>query len=418
LSMRAASWLAWSLWTSTVALMALTILFVTLHPLPGDPATHIVNLAVAILFVATFPTVGAMIASRRPHNPIGWIFCGMSLLLIVAMFSGSYAEYSLVVAPGSLPWATSAAWVGNWIWPVALVPIGFFLLLFPDGRLPSRRWVIVAWLQSAALLGWFVSQAFVPGPLVNSGYEFVLNPYGVESLGGVLKVLGAISGILLIGSVLASAISIVVRFYRSRGEVRRQIKWVAYAGTLVIIVVILQVIIETVLPEGDTLTDVLNLTFVTSLTSVPIAAGTAILKYRLYDIDVLINRTLVYSTSTISLALVYFASVVLLQSVFRTLTGSESQLAVVASTLAIAALFGPLRRRVQGFIDRRFYRRKYDATKTLEAFGARLRDETDLEHLGGDLVAVVRETVQPEHASLWLRPTGAGRGSVAEERER
>jgi hypothetical protein len=413
--MRAASWLAWSLWTSTVALMALTILFVTLHPLPGDPATHIVNLAVAILFVATFPTVGAMIASRRPHNPIGWIFCGMSLLLIVAMFSGSYAEYSLVVAPGSLPWATSAAWVGNWIWPVALVPIGFFLLLFPDGRLPSRRWVIVAWLQSAALLGWFVSQAFVPGPLVNSGYEFVLNPYGVESLGGVLKVLGAISGILLIGSVLASAISIVVRFYRSRGDVRRQIKWVAYAGTLVIIVVILQVIIETVLPEGDTLTDVLNLTFVTSLTSVPIAAGIAILRYRLYDIDLLINRTLVYGLLTMSLILAYIGSVVILQGTFRSLTGSESQLAVVASTLAVAALFNRLRWRIQAFIDRRFYRRKYDSRKILEAFSATLRDETDLEALNGELVGVVRETMQPAHVSLWVRlPAKAGKGTEKE----
>jgi hypothetical protein len=413
--MRAASWLAWSLWTSTVALMALTILFVTLHPLPGDPATHIVNLAVAILFVATFPTVGAMIASRRPHNPIGWIFCGMSLLLIVAMFSGSYAEYSLVVAPGSLPWATSAAWVGNWIWPVALVPIGFFLLLFPDGRLPSRRWVIVAWLQSAALLGWFVSQAFVPGPLVNSGYEFVLNPYGVESLGGVLKVLGAISGILLIGSVLASAISIVVRFYRSRGDVRRQIKWVAYAGTLVIIVVILQVIIETVLPEGDTLTDVLNLTFVTSLTSVPIAAGIAILRYRLYDIDLLINRTLVYGLLTMSLILAYIGSVVILQGTFRSLTGSESQLAVVASTLAVAALFNRLRWRIQAFIDRRFYRSKYDSRKILEAFSATLRDETDLEALNGELVGVVRETMQPAHVSLWVRlPAKAGKGTEKE----
>jgi hypothetical protein len=354
----------------------------------------------------TFQTVGALIASRRPENPIGWVFCGMGLTLVAAVFFGNYAEYSLVVEPGALPRAETAAWVGNWIWLVALSPLGFFLLLFPDGRPPSRRWRPLAWLQGAALACWFVSQALDPGPMVNAGYESIDNPYGIEALGGFLKVIGAVSSSVLLVTVLASVFSIVIRFRRSRGDERRQIEWVAYAGALVALVLIMQLVVETTLPETDLLVEVLNLGLVVALTGVPIAAGVAILKYRLYEIDAIINRTIVYGGLTALLALVYVGSVIALQYVFRTLAGGESSLAVVASTLAIAALFNPLRRRTQAFVDRRFYRRKYDATKTLAAFAAKLRDETDLDALSGELVAVVRETVQPARVSLWLRQRG------------
>ena len=403
---RISPWLAWSLWVLTVGLFVLTLVFTALYPLPRAPAAGAVNFGISILFVATFSTVGALIASRRPRNLIGWVFCVMSLLVVVAVVLGNYAEYSLVVEPGALPRAKTAAWVGNWIWLVALSPLGLFLLLFPDGRPPSRRWRAVAWLQAAALVCWFVSQAFVPGPLVNAGYESINNPYGIEALGGVLKVIGAASGFLLLGTVLASALSIVIRFRRSRGDERRQIEWVAYAGTLIILVLILQLAAETALSETDVLVEVLNLGLVVSLTSVPIAAGVAILKHRLYDIDIIINRTLVYGTLTASLVLVYVGGIVVLQTLFRALTGQESQLAVVVSTLAIAALFDPLRRRIQTLVDRRFYRHKYDAARTLEAFGARLREQTDLDALSGELVTVVRETVQPARVSLWLRPQG------------
>lgn len=404
-------WLAWSLWALTVVLMALTVVFTVLYPLSRDAASNAVNFGIAILFVAAFQTVGALIASRRPENPIGWVFCGMALALVAAVFFGNYAQYSLVVEPGALPRAETAAWVGNWIWLVALSPLGFFLLLFPDGHPPSPRWRWVARLQAAALVSWFVSQAFAPGPLLNAGYQSVDNPYGIEAAGGVLKAIGAVSGFLLLVTVLASAFSIVVRFRRSRGDERRQIKWVAYAGAMVALVIILQLPIETALPETDALVEVLNLSLVVSLTSVPIAAGVAILKYRLYEIDAIINRTLVYAMLTATLVLVYVGGVVSLQYAFRAFTGSESQLAVVASTLAIAALFVPLRRRVQGFVDRRFYRSKYNAAKTLEAFSTKLRDETDLDRLGDELVSVVRETMQPAHASLWLR----GRGGIGGE---
>ena len=406
MSARLATRLAWSFWALTIALMVLTLVFTALYPLSRDPASNVANFAVSILFVATFSTVGALIASRRPRNPIGWVFCAMSLAVVLAVFFGNYAQYSLVVEPGALPLAKTAAWVGNWIWLVALSPLGFFLLLFPDGRPPSPRWRIVAWLLIAALACWLVSQALVPGPLVNAGYESIDNPYGIEALGGVFKLVGTVSGILLLVAVLASALSIVVRFRRSRGDERRQIEWVAYAGGLVALVLIVQLAVETALPETDLLVEVLNLSFVVALSSVPIAAGVAILKYRLYEIDTIINRTLVYGALTASLALVYVGSVVLLRGLVFGFTGRSSQITVVASTLAVAALFGPLRRRIQGFIDRRFYRRKYDAERTLAAFSSKLRDETDLDRLGGELVSVVRESLQPAHASLWLRPSG------------
>lgn len=391
--------------------MALTVVFTALYPLSRDAATTAINFAIAILFVAAFQTMGALIASRRPENPIGWVFCGMGLTLVAAVFFGNYAQYSLVVEPGALPWAETAAWVRNWIWLVALGPLGFFLLLFPDGRPPSPRWRIVTWLLAAALAGWFVSQALVPGPLLNAGYESVDNPYGIEALGDILRRAGSVSSVLLLVAVLASVFAIVFRFLRSEGDERRQIKWVAYAGAVVALFLVLQLTVLTAVPETGFLVEVLNLGLVVSLTGVPIAAGVAILKYRLYEIDTLINRTLVYGVLTALLALVYFGTVVLLQTLFRTLTGGDSQLAVVVSTLVIAALFNPLRRRIQTLVDRRFYRRKYDTQKTLAAFNARLRDATDLDALSGELVTVVSETVQPTRVSLWLRPQDGDRKS-------
>jgi hypothetical protein len=406
---KAVAWLAWSLWALTVVLLALTVVFTVLYPSSRDAATTAVNFAIAILFVAAFQTMGALIASRRPENPIGWVFCAMGLALVAAVFFGNYAQYSLVVEPGALPWAATAAWVGNWIWLIALGPLGYFLLLFPDGRPLTPRWRIVAWLLAAALAGWFVSQALVPGPLLNAGYESVDNPYGIEALGGILRLAGTVSSVLLLGAVLASVFAIVLRFLRSEGDERRQIKWVAYAGAVVALFLMVQLTVEATLPETGLLVEVLNLGFVVSLTGVPIAAGVAILKYRLYEIDTIINRTLVYGVLTALLALVYVGSVVLLQALFRTLTGGDSQLAVVASTLVIAALFNPLRRRIQTLVDRRFYRSKYDAARILAAFNAKLRDETDLDRLGDELVSAVRETVQPAHVSLWLRDTEEGR---------
>ena len=202
----------------------------------------------------------------------------------------------------------------------------------------------------------------------------------------------AVGGVVVLVCFAAAIVSLILRFYRSQGEERLQLKWFAYAAAAAFA----ETLVWTVAPLG-----------------LPISAGIAILRYRLYEIDLLINRTLVYGALTATLVALYFGAVVLLQKVFVALTGEKSTLAVVASTLVIAALFNPLRRRIQGFIDRRFYRRKYDAGKTLEAFSAKLRDETDLEALNNELVGVVRETMQPAHVSLWLRPTTASKKDEA-----
>jgi hypothetical protein len=241
----------------------------------------------------------------------------------------------------------------------------------------------------------------------------VTNPLGIEALRPVSGKLGTdLTSVLFLIPFLASLVSLVVRFWRSRGDERQKMKWITYAAgamfTMVLFVTLLDVI-----AANSTLAKVANALAGAMFAGIPVAVGIAVLKHRLYDIDLLINRTLVYGSLTAMLILVYLGCVVALQAALRVLTGQESTLAIVASTLVIAALFNPLRHRIQGFIDRRFYRRKYDAAKTLEAFSAKLCDETDLQQLNNDLVGAVRETMQPSHVGLWLRasrPSKVDRG--------
>ena len=355
-----------------------------------------------------FLTVGVLVASRRPENPIGWIFCAVALSNFLWAFGWQYAVYALVTEPGSLPGGRVIAWLGTG-WSATLgwgLMATFVPLLFPTGRLPSRRWRPVAWLAAALLALGMLALAFTPGPISEEGPS-VPNPAGMEGVGGALVLVENIAISLLLAIMVASVSSVVLRYRRSRGEERQQIKWFAFAIVLLVSSIVLGILANFAPGFGA----VANALQVLGVSSVPVAVGIAILRYRLYDIDRIINRTLVYGALTAALVLVYLGGVVLLQSVFRALTGQESQLAVVASTLAIAALFNPLRLRIQAFIDRRFYRQKYDAARTLESFGARLRDEVGLGALSADLLGVVGETVQPGHASLWLRPPDrAGRG--------
>jgi hypothetical protein len=325
---------------------------------------------------------------------------------MVALISTSYGVYGLVVRPGSVPFPEAIGSLGEWIWVPAVGLLGTYLiLLFPDGRLPSRRWRPLAWLSGAVIT--LASAGFALSPGTMDGLPGIPNPFGLEKY---LWIADATLGVMLLLPlcILASAASLVLRFVRSGGEEREQIKWLAFAASILGLGIFSYGIPASILPDDaggaeplwqNLLEDAVTLSFA----GIPVAVGIAILRYRLYDIDLLINRALVYGSLTATLALVYVGGVVGLQSAFRALTGQESTLAVVASTLAIAALFGPLRRRVQGFVDRRFYRKKYDATKTLAAFNARLRDQTDLEALSDDLVGVVREAMQPEHVSFWLR---------------
>jgi hypothetical protein len=277
-----------------------------------------------------------------------------------------------------------------------VVSILFLVLLFPDGMLPSRRWRPLAWAMGTLIAVSLIVVALSPGPIVE--FPSVSNPFGVETatLPGPVLAAGQLG---VLACVVATILSLVLRFYRSRGEERLQLKWFTYAAAVGFTTPLL---LNLLAPAAF---EVLGrLLWTLGFLSLPVSIGIAILKYRLYDIDLVINRTLVYAALTAVLVLVYVGNVFSLQYLFRALTGETSQLVIVASTLAIAALFNPLRRRIQDVVDRRFYRNKYDARETLEAFGVRLREETDLEALGGDLVAVARETVQPVSASLWLKP--------------
>jgi hypothetical protein len=412
MSTRRTAWLAWSLAVLSlilcVAAIGLYLATRSLHP-PSSWGTG--GDSAVLIFVVpylTFPLVGALIASNRPKNPIGWICLAVGIFWMLANLSSSYGMYGLRVAsPGSVPFPAAIGSVGEWMWAPA-VGLGICLiLLFPDGRLPSRRWRPLAWLSGAAIFLVSAGFALSPGPM--EGLLGIRNPFGLEEYPWIADAAQGVI-LLLFLCILASAASLVLRFLRSGGEEREQIKWLAFAASILGLVGFSSFVIPGIIVPDATgganrlwenlLEDAVTLSFA----GVPVAVGVAVLKYRLYDIEVVINRTLVYGTLTATLVALYFGGIVVLQRVFVFLTGQKSTLAVVASTLLIAALFNPLRRRIQSFIDRSFYRRKYDARKTLEAFSAKLRDETDLEALNNDLVGVVRETMQPEHVSLWLRP--------------
>ena len=414
-STRSAFWLAWSLAVLCVAMflasVALWFLLVRSVQLSGSLGADltVAGLLLYLPFLA-FPIVGAFIASARPENPIGWILLADGLLWMCISVTDFYGLYGLAV-PGSVPFPLVMAGLNNWLWVPAVGLFGtYLLLLFPDGRLPSRRWRLLAWLSGAVIVLASMGVMLAPGPL--QGLGGVRNPFGVE---GVPWVEDAGTAVLLMLPLcmLASASSLMMRYRRSGGEVREQIKWIAFAASVVVIVYLLVVVTSFVVPSvtwfaaaSPLWLNILEYAALVSLTAVPIAVGFAVSKYRLYDIDVVINRTLVYGSLTALLALVYLGGVTAAQAIFSTLTGQQEQpqLAIVISTLIIAALFNPLRRRIQSFIDRRFYRGKYDAAKTLEAFSAKLRDETDLDALSTALVGVIKETMQPAHVSLWLLP--------------
>jgi hypothetical protein len=430
MSARAATWLAWSLAGLTVAMFMISIaLYVLVRsaPVPSTLSAGRTFIdALASVPALAFPLVGALIASRRPHNPIGWICLADGFLWMFLSMIDYYGVYGLA-KPDSVPFPVVIYALGQWLWVPTLGLLSIYLvLLFPDGRLPSMRWRPLAWFSGAVIVLVSVTQGLIPGPVPDFGG--VRNPFGLEGQPWIEDLSNAIFVPFLL-CILASVVSLVLRYRRSGGEVRQQIKWIAFAvsflGLAFVSVMAISLIHFFFAPETwERTTDTpplwLELLFYVMLLSfggVPIAVGFAVLKYRLYDIDVVINRTLVYGALTATLALIYFGGVATVQMIFRALTSQEQQpqLAIVVSTLVIAALFNPLRRRIQGFIDRRFYRRKYDVRKTLETFSARLRDETDLEALNNELVGVVRETMQPAHVSLWLRPDPSPRAGGGQE---
>jgi MYXO-CTERM domain-containing protein len=349
--------------------------------------------------------LGLLVAHRRPANPVGWIIAGTVVTVGLSDFVESYAVYALYTDPGSLPGGETMALVSNWIFiPALFAAPSMLFLLFPDGKLVSRRWIPVFWVVILTTCAAITTSIFQP-VLNDPPFEGVVNPLGFAPPQALLAPLSYIGWPGMAASFLVAAFAMILRLRRSHGVERQQLKWLAAAAAILPLGSVSGVVLYYL--GYDSIAGFLA---VFSIVPIFLAAGYAILRYRLYDIDLIINRTLVYGSLTATLVALYFGGVATTQALFRALTGQEQQpqLAVVVSTLVIAALFSPLRRRIQAFIDRRFYRKKYDAAKTLESFSAKLRDETDLEALNAELLSVIRETMQPEHLSVWLREPEKG----------
>src|SRR5215203_5182177 len=378
MSYRAAFWLAWSLWGFSLTLTVLALLLLALNL--AHPHAHTFDSWLdSTINAVFFSTVGAIVASRRSENLVGWLLCLYALAQSISHFSGQHAIYALLAQPDLSPAGEAMAWISSWMLPIIIGFSVFFILLSPTGSLPNRRWRWVTWLTVAFVLVGAISGAFSSGPV--DGLGPIRNPLGMEGFSDVYNsILFSMAGTVLL---IAAASSVFMRLRRATWVERQQIKWFAYAAAATVMGLVLAYGIPDVLDMPLWFERIGYAILLSLIPAIPISIGIAILRYHLYDIDIIINRTLVYGTLTATLALVYFGVVTATQTLFRTLTGEEQlpQLVVVASTLVIAALFNPLRRRIQAFIDRRFYRSKYDAAKTLEVFSAKLRDETDLDAL-------------------------------------
>jgi hypothetical protein len=357
----------------------------------GTLGWHSGEALLSVVFGA-FLVVGCLLLARRPGNTIGWIFTAVGLLTMLAGLAETYAKVGYA-HPGSLPAPLVAAWVLDWIWnPIVMLTVVFPLLLFPTGRSLSPGWRRVTWLAvgltaAVTVLGMLRRSIELPDK------HKVANPIGVAGADVDAAPLSVVLQGLLVLLLVAAVVSLVVRFRRSGGVERQQLKWFTYAGALMLLVPLI----------GFVVPSLGNAAFVLVI-ALPIAIGIAVLRYRLYEIDRVINRTLVYGLLTAILGLGYAGAVLVLGQLFGGVTKDPPRWAVAAATLAVAAVFQPARRRIQAAVDRRFNRRRYDAARTIEAFSARLRDEIDLGTLEAELLAVVEQTMEPTRLSLWLRP--------------
>jgi len=406
-SRRTAARLGWSLFGLSALLLAVAFVLNLRRTQYADLSVTTGELLGQLVFVL-FGWFGALIVSRRPSHPIGWLLCAFGLANGLAAFASEYAIYGLVSTPGAAPGAAALAWVTSWLFAVNLALLTTLLLLFPSGRPPSPRWRWVLWLASVGN-GLIVIGALALWPLRGAA---LLQTDGPEP-GGVLAELGNVGFLAALAALLVAGASLVVRFRRARGVERQQLKWLLYAVAIAVLGTPLLSLAPSRTPEL-----VVDLASALLIALIPVTVGLAILKYRLYDIDRLINRTLVYGLLTALLAGVYALVVLVLGQLFGGLGTNLPNWAVAAATLAVAALFRPARRRIQQGVDRRFNRRKYDAAKTIEAFSARLRDQIDLDTLASELLAVVDQTMQPTRDSLWLRPSASGSSSTARSEAR
>ena len=341
-----------------------------------------------------FPATGYLIVLRT-RNRVGWVFLWAGLGLGLQAFCAGYAEYALVVRPGSLPAARFLAWLGEIIWlPQLLMATMFLFLLFPDGRVPSPRW---RWVVRLGVAGALVVEAGVALEPRLYSYPKIQAPFGGLISQSSLDIISTVGSLALLPAMLLALVSLFARYRRAGQVARLQIKWFLYAAVAFLAAQLASNVFELAQDNG-----LVSIVGGLSTLFIPVAVAIAVLKHRLYDIDFIINRTLLWTSLTVTLSAVYLVAVTVLQGAINPLAG-ESPLSVAVSTLATAALFGPARTRIQAFIDRRFYRNRYDARQTIEAFATRLRDEVDLDALSAELVAVTRRVMQPTHASLWLR---------------
>jgi hypothetical protein len=362
-------------------------------PAAGYEAPDGLLLITMPLFLLVSALVGSVVARRRPENIVGWLFILIPGSLTFGLLGDTYPVYARYVMGGPVELAIALNWVASAISPFAFFGLAMLALLFPTGRPPTRRWARMYWLLVPGAALFIFVQIF----LVYDPADWPPPPPAPVSQ-EILAALEKVASLLVLSSVIVGVASLVVRARRARGEERQQLKWFLYAVTLTGVALTVSVFSA---PWPD-LNDLSWVAAMSTLALWPMTAGMAILRYRLYDIDVLINRTIVYGALTAVLGAAYVTSVLLLQTALRPFTGG-SDISVAASTLAVVALFQPLRRRIQDWVDRRFYRSRYDAQRTLDLFSARLKDEIDLGSLERELVGVVAETVRPTHASVWLR---------------
>jgi hypothetical protein len=390
---RTATRLAWLTWALALALMASSVF---MWAAGHEPLIRLAENSYfeSVFIVLTFPLVGALIVARQPRQLVGWLFCGCGLGIAVGAAFSAWSTYAIRTHP-DLPGGNFASWVQSMTFVPSLSVLIFLLLLFPDGRLPAPRW---RWVARTALAGVALEELFFalhPHGIDSAPGVHTHNPFGVAALNIPLALAAGVGIALLLVALCASFAALVSRFRRSGGRERLQLKWFTYAAGVLTVVAI----------TGNFVPSSVSHAIVEGLIVGPVlalAVGIAMLRHQLYDIDVVINRTLVYGSLTAILAGAYLGSVLLLQLALDPVT-SGSSLAVAVSTLAVAALFRPARARIQAIVDRRFYRRRYDAARTLEEFSARLREQVDLDALAGELRSVVADTMQPAHLSLWLR---------------
>ena len=343
------------------------------------------------IFAVTFTWAGANLAWRRPKNAVGWLLLWVGVVAATQVFASEYSIAGIIGRPVALPGAVFAAWIASWVWLTEVVIVAVFLLqLFPDGHFISVRWRAVAWFGALSAIAGSLIMAFKAGPLNNASYAD--NPYALFDDPTLTSFYFAMGGVAL--AAFGSAVSLFVRYRRARGVERQQLKWLAFEA-----IVLAAAVIVGSFDQGNKWTSVF---LISAIALAPVMIGIAVFRYRLYEIDAVINRAIVYGATTALIAVSFFAGIVVLQAILRPLTNG-SEIAVAVSTLASVALAQPLRARMQGVVDRRFYRSRYDAARTLDAFSDRLREEVDLDAVRADLLRAVRDTVQPAHASVWLR---------------